>query len=51
MRRVEPRSTRIHASSANWLDQRVAALPSKARPGAVPAFSLPEAVTAAGFTV
>lgn len=49
MRIVWPRSRRIHALSAKSLDQRVAPLSSKARPGARPAFSLPEAVTPAGF--
>ncbi len=48
MRRVVPRSRRIQALSAKSLDQRVEVLPSKARPGAVPAFSLPEAVAAEG---
>src|SRR5688500_9851929 len=42
---VEPRSTWIHCGSAARLDQRVpVALPSTARFGVVPAFSLEEEV-------
>ncbi|GAA2976858.1 hypothetical protein GCM10020227_52140 [Streptomyces flavovirens] len=46
---LEPRSTRIQALSAKSLDQRVVALPSVAAPGPEAGFSLPDAVTAAGF--
>lgn len=40
---------RNQASSAKLLAKRVAALPSNARPGPSPAFSLPDAVAAPGF--
>src|SRR5690348_10613071 len=41
---VAPRSTCIHCGSENALDHRVPVLPSTARFGPVPAFSLPELV-------
>src|SRR5258706_8058705 len=41
---VEPRSIWIHCGSLKALDQRVPALPSTARLGVVPAFSLEDEV-------
>src|SRR3712207_6229818 len=43
---VLPRSTWIHCGSANWLDQRVEALPSTALAAAYPPPSTEEAVAA-----
>lgn len=51
IRMTEPRSTRIQASSAKLLDQRVAPSPSAAAPGPVAPFSLPDAVTEPGSAV
>src|SRR5258707_15892771 len=41
---MAPRSTWSHWSSLNWLDQRVAALPSEALPASMPPFSTDDAV-------